>query len=98
MNRRTFIMGGIGAVGLLAAGGWSFTRRPEFGRLPQGERLARLQASPHYKNGQFQNLVPVQVMNEDSGESRLVTPEIGEAAYLDSDSAQNFGPWWEKMK
>ena len=72
MNRRTFIMGGIGAVGMLAAGGWSFTRRPEFGRLPQGERLARIQTSPHYANGQFQNLVPVQVMNEDSGENRLV--------------------------
>ena len=59
-------------MGMLAAGGWSFTRRPEFGRLPQGERLARIQTSPHYANGQFQNLVPVQVMNEDSGENRLV--------------------------
>ncbi len=62
MNRRTFIMGGIGAVGMLSASGWLFTRRPEFGRLPQGQRLARVQVSPHYKNGQFQNLVPVQVM------------------------------------
>ena len=59
-------------MGMLVAGGWSFTRRPEFGRLPQGERLARIQASPHYANGQFQNLVPVQVMNEESGENRLV--------------------------
>ena len=72
MNRRTFIMGGIGTVGMLSASGWLFTQRPEFGRLPQGERLARVQASPHYANGQFQNLVPVQVMNEESGENRFV--------------------------
>ncbi|SFT39850.1 L-ascorbate metabolism protein UlaG, beta-lactamase superfamily [Selenomonas sp. GACV-9] len=58
-------------MGMLSAGGWLFTRRPEFGRLPQGQRLARVQASPHYKNGQFQNLVPVQVMNEESGENRF---------------------------
>ena len=59
-------------MGVLAGGGVLFTKRPEFGRTPQGERLARIQASPHYANGQFQNLVPVQVMNEDSGENRLV--------------------------
>ena len=62
-NRRKFIMGGIGTLGILAGGGVLFTRRPEFGRIPQGERLARMQASPHYVNGQFRNLVPVQVMN-----------------------------------
>ena len=59
-------------MGLAAVGGISFIHRPEFGRLPQGERLARIQASPHYINGQFQNLVPVQVMREDSGENRFV--------------------------
>ena len=59
-------------MGMMSVSGWLFTQRPEFGRLPQGERLARIQASPHYANGQFQNLVPVQVMNEDSGENRLV--------------------------
>ena len=72
MNRRTFILGGIGTLGILAGGGAFFTGRPEFGRLPQGERLARIQASHHYANGQFQNLVPVQVMSEDSGENRVV--------------------------
>ena len=59
-------------MGMLSLGGYSFINRPEFGRLPQGERLARLQASPHYINGQFQNLVPVQIMNDDSGENLLV--------------------------
>ena len=72
MNRRTFIMGGLGTLGLLTGGGVLFTQRPEFGRLPQGERLARLEASTHYVNGRFQNLVPVQVMNEQNGENRFV--------------------------
>lgn len=72
MKRRTFILGGIGTLGMLAGGGAFFVNRPEFGRAPRGERLARMEASPHYVNGQFQNLVPVQVMNEQSGENRLV--------------------------
>ncbi|MBQ3853382.1 MAG: MBL fold metallo-hydrolase [Anaerovibrio sp.] len=72
MNRRNFIIGGLATAGMLSLGGYSFIHRPEFGRLPQGERLARIQASPHYINGKFQNLVPVQVMSEDSGENRFV--------------------------
>ena len=72
MNRRNFIIGGLVTAGMLSLGGYSFIHRPEFGRLPQGERLARIQTSPHYINGKFQNLVPVQVMSEDSGENRFV--------------------------
>ena len=72
MKRRTFILGGLGALGMMAGGGALFVNRPEFGRLPQGVRLARMEASPHYVNGQFQNLVPVQVMSEESGENRFV--------------------------
>ena len=72
MNRRNFIIGGLATAGMLSLGGYSFIHRPEFGRLPQGERLARIQASPHYINGKFQNLVPVQVMSDDSGENRFV--------------------------
>ena len=65
-------MGGLGALGMMAGGGALFVNRPEFGRAPRGERLARMESSPHYMNGQFQNLVPVQVMNEQSGENRFV--------------------------
>lgn len=46
-------------MGLLSLGGISFIHRPEFGRLPQGERLARIQASPHYVNGQFSSRIIV---------------------------------------
>jgi L-ascorbate metabolism protein UlaG (beta-lactamase superfamily) len=40
---------------LIAVGG-VFMRQAKFGRAPEGERLARIQRSPHYKNGSFQNL------------------------------------------
>jgi len=32
--------------------------RPVFGQLPQGERLKRIEKSPHYRSGQFHNLSP----------------------------------------
>lgn len=68
MNRRDFLLGGLVAAGAVAAGGYGFTQGAQFGRLPSGERLARCAASPHYKNGHFQNLVPVPVMSETEGE------------------------------
>lgn len=35
---------------------------PMFGRLPQGERLARMQKMPNYREGQFHNLHPTPVL------------------------------------
>ncbi|MEP7277294.1 MAG: MBL fold metallo-hydrolase [Bacteroidota bacterium] len=37
-----------------------------FGRLPAGERLVKIQQSPHYKNGCFHNITATPVMAEDS--------------------------------
>ena len=37
-----------------------------FGKLPSGERLQKIQRSPNYKNGAFNNLSPTPVMAEDS--------------------------------
>ena len=71
-------------MGMMAGGGALFVNRPEFGRAPRGERLARMESSIHYMNGQFQNLVPVQVMNEDNGESRLTAT----AKFLFGDKSQ----------
>lgn len=68
MNRRDFLIGGLTVAALISAGGFSYINRPEFGRLPRGARLEKCQKSPHYKNGEFQNLVPVPVMSEQEGE------------------------------
>src|ERR1044072_7932109 len=37
-----------------------------YGKLPSGERLKRIQASPHYKSGSFQNLSKTNAMAEDA--------------------------------
>jgi L-ascorbate metabolism protein UlaG (beta-lactamase superfamily) len=41
---------------LLALALWLFLKQPVFGAQPEGERLKRLSRSPHYINGQFQNI------------------------------------------
>ncbi|MCI7599774.1 MAG: MBL fold metallo-hydrolase [Megasphaera sp.] len=57
----------IAAIGVvvLAAGGFWFTQRDEIDPLMTPERLARIQASPHYKNGEFQPDVPHEPVNAD---------------------------------
>lgn len=35
---------------------WLFMQHPQFGKLPSGERLERVKASPNYRNGSFQNI------------------------------------------
>lgn len=52
-------------AGALIAGVLVYMQHPKFGRLPRGERLARIQKSPHYKNGRFQNIAPTPMMAED---------------------------------
>ncbi|HMI66097.1 MAG TPA: MBL fold metallo-hydrolase [Cyclobacteriaceae bacterium] len=44
-----------------------FLQQPQFGKTPSGERLARIQQSPHYRNGKFQNLSPTPDLSEGVG-------------------------------
>ncbi len=43
---------------LIVVGGWVFMQTASFGQLPKDKRLARIQKSPNFKDGQFQNLSP----------------------------------------
>lgn len=45
-------------IALLAIAVGVFMSRPEFGKLPDGERKARIEKSPNYRDGKFQNLTP----------------------------------------
>jgi L-ascorbate metabolism protein UlaG (beta-lactamase superfamily) len=36
-----------------------YLRLPKFGALPEGDRLERVLASPHFRQGRFQNIFPV---------------------------------------
>ena len=48
----------VAALALLALSACAVLQLPTFGRLPQGARLAAVEASPNYRNGAFQNAVP----------------------------------------
>lgn len=48
----------LGIVLLLVAAGALVLSMPQFGGKAGGERLARMQASPHYREGRFVNEVP----------------------------------------
>ena len=64
MNRRTFLLGGLGVLATALGGGTWFIRQPKFGKAPSGERLARIKASPHYVNGKFQCLEPIKTATD----------------------------------
>lgn len=42
---------------LLIVATYFYMRQPQFGKTPSGERLARIERSPHYKEGRFRNRV-----------------------------------------
>ncbi len=45
----------LGVVAGFPAVVWAYMKLPQFGSKPTGERLARIQASPQYRDGAFQN-------------------------------------------
>lgn len=54
----------ISIVVALAVGVILFLNQPSFGRLPRGERLERIRRSPNYKDGEFKNLQPTELMTD----------------------------------
>ncbi len=44
-----------------------FLQSARFGALPTGKKLGCIQQSPHYRDGQFQNLSPTPMLNEGAG-------------------------------
>lgn len=51
MTRRDFLKLSVLTVASLSIGSTYYVHRPEFGDLPSGNRLARIQTSPHYYDG-----------------------------------------------
>jgi L-ascorbate metabolism protein UlaG (beta-lactamase superfamily) len=50
----------------LFGGGLLFLQQSPFGKTPEGKRLARIQQSPNYQDGSFQNLSPTPVQAENA--------------------------------
>lgn len=53
-------------IGSLAIGACTYLHQPKFGTAPDGARLDAIKTSPHFVNGQFQNLTPTAVLTENS--------------------------------
>ena len=49
---------------LIVLGIWLFLQQPQFGKIPTGARLERIQKAPTYHEGTFHNLSPTPVMAE----------------------------------
>ncbi len=60
-----------------------FVRSAKFGSLPSGERLARIEQSPNYRDGKFQNLHPTPQLTNEKG---------GFAIFIDFLKAKNRRP------
>lgn len=59
LTRRQFIIGSTALAGTAMVGGTAaFLNTPQFGRKPSKERLARILASPNWRDGTFRNYEP----------------------------------------
>jgi len=53
-------------IALLIAAVFLFMQQAQFGKHPTAKRLERIEKSPNYKKGEFQNLNPTPVMAENA--------------------------------
>ena len=56
----------LSIIVLFAFSVFAFMQQPMFGKTPSGKRLERIQQSPNYKKGAFQNIHHTPVMSEDA--------------------------------
>lgn len=74
---KKFLLSLLVLVGGLALAGCAILQMPSFGKLPDGERLKRIEQSPNYQNGEFQNLTPTKI---GTGEEKSVVRSLWEFA------------------
>ena len=57
----------VSVIVILAVSAYLFMNQTAFGRLPGGKRLGRIERSPHYRDGAFQNQTPTPTIASDKG-------------------------------
>jgi L-ascorbate metabolism protein UlaG (beta-lactamase superfamily) len=66
------IVGVVAGLAVLSVcGGSLYLRSARFGALPQGERLARIERSPNWRDGEFRNLEPARDTSAESPRGRF---------------------------
>jgi L-ascorbate metabolism protein UlaG (beta-lactamase superfamily) len=58
------ILGLLSLLGVIAVVAFFYMMQAKFGQLPEGERLARIEKSPNYKDGSFRNLIEKPTISE----------------------------------
>ena len=58
------LIGLLSLFTLIAVVGFFYMRQAKFGKLPEGERLSRIEKSPNFKDGKFRNLIEKPVIAE----------------------------------
>lgn len=66
----------VSLIAIVAIAAALFVRTAPFGRLPRGERLARIERSPNYRDGEFRNRRPVPMMTSRKGVVRTVAGSL----------------------
>lgn len=64
-------------VASLAVITWLFMLQPSFGKLPSGARQKRIESSPNFKEGIFQNIEETKLMAEDASYFTMFTKFFG---------------------
>ena len=67
MYKRQILWIVLSIVVIMAIVGIVFVNQPSFGRIPRGERLARIERSPNYRDGAFRNIHETPLMTSDKG-------------------------------
>ena len=68
IHRRTLLkaLAGVAVSGACAGAGLHFFLAQEsFGAIPEGDALRRIASSPNYADGEFRNLIPGPILNDD---------------------------------
>lgn len=67
MKIRKLLMISLFLLAAFITAGGVFLQQEKFGRRPSGERLKRIEQSPNYRNGSFQNQLSTPMMTENGG-------------------------------
>jgi len=66
----------LGIVIVAVIGVFAYSRHPVFGKLPSGERLARIEHSPNHADGVFQNQIDTPARTSDQSDLSMVMDTV----------------------
>lgn len=62
----------IAVIAIVAGSAYAYIHLPKFGALPDGDRLARAEQSPNYRQGAFSNIEPFTIASDSGGMAKAL--------------------------